>query len=101
MELPDTKTRRAEGNAFFLLRAALVVVVIPALVLIGYAALALQGHREDFPSRPMQTWPIGASALALAAALSWFAARPSRGLQPAIVAFALLLFFVAWLSYLL
>lgn len=72
--------------------------MIPALVILGYAALALQGHQEDYPSKPMQTWPIGASALLLAAALSWVAARPSRGLQPAIVAAALVLFIVAWAS---
>lgn len=101
VESPDTEPRRAQGSGFFLLRATLFVLVVPALVFVGYAALALQGDREDFPSKPMQTWPIAVSALLLAAALSWLAARPSRGLQPVIVVIALMLFIVAWAPYLL
>jgi hypothetical protein len=98
--LPNTKAQHTQGSGLFLPRAALLVVAVPTLILVGYAALALQGHREDFPSKPMQTWPIGVSSLLLAAALSWVAARPSRGLQPAIVGIALALFLVAWASYL-
>jgi hypothetical protein len=101
VEVPDTEPQHAQGSGFFVLRAALFVLVVPALVVVGYAALALQGDREDFPSKPMQTWPIGVSALLLAAALSWVAARPSRGLQPVVVVIALFFFFVAWASYLL
>lgn len=100
MALPDTKAQHTQGGGLFLLRAALLVVAIPTLVILGYAALALQGHQEDFPSKPMQTWPIGVSSLLLAAALSWVAARPARGLQPAIVGIALALCIVAWASYL-
>jgi hypothetical protein len=100
VELPDTNTRHAQRGGLFLLRAVLFVVVVPALIFVGYAALALQGHREDFPSKPMQTWPIGVSSLVLAAALSWVAARPSRGLQPVIVGMALIVFLVAWATYL-
>lgn len=85
----------------FLLRAGLVVVVVPALLFLSYAAFALQGDREDFPSKPLETWPIGVSALFLAAALSWLAARPSRGSQPLVVGIALLLFFLAWAIFLL
>ena len=84
-----------------MLRIALVVVVIPALVVLGYVALALQGHQEDFPSKQMQTWPIGASSLVLAGVLSWAAARPSRELQPVIAAIALAFFLLAWGAYLL
>lgn len=83
-----------------MLRAALLVVVIPALLVLGYAALSLQGHQEDFPSQPMQTWPVGVSSLALAGALAWAAVRPSRGVQPAVVAIALVVFVVAWATYL-
>jgi hypothetical protein len=101
VELPDTKTRDSQGRGLLLLRGVLVVLFIPALIFIGYAALALQGDREDFPSRPMQTWPIGASALVLAAALCWVAARPSRGLQPVIAITALVLFIIACTTYLL
>lgn len=85
----------------FLLRAGLIVVVVPALLFLSYVAFALQGEREDFPSKPLETWPIGVSALVLAAALSWLAARPSRGSQPLIVALALLFFFVSWAIFLL
>ena len=83
-----------------MLRAVLIVVVIPALIVVGYAALSLQGHQEDFPSKPMQTWPIGASSFSLAGALAWAAVRPSRGLQPPVVAIALLAFVAAWATYL-
>ena len=100
MELPDTNTQDAQRGGLFLLRVALFVAVIPALVFVGYAALALQGHREDFPSEPMQTWPIGVSSLMLAAALSWVAARPSRGLQPVVVGVTLVFLLVAWATYL-
>lgn len=48
----------------------------------------------------MQTWPIGVSSLALAAALAWLALRPSRGSQPALVATAVVLFATAWASFL-
>jgi len=101
VEIPNTDTRPAQGSGFFLLRATLAVLVVPALVVLGYAALALQGHREDFPSKPMQTWPLGVSALLLAAAVSWVAARPSRGLQPVVVVMALFLAIVTWVSYFL
>lgn len=101
VELPNTDTRDVQGSGFFLLRAILAILIVPALVFVGYAALALQGHREDFPSKPMQTWPIGVSALLLAAALSWVAARPSRGWQPIVVVITSFFFFVAWASYLL
>jgi len=97
---PDTKAQHTQGSGLFLLRAALLVVAVPILVVVGYAAFSLQGHREDFPSEPMQTWPIGVSSLLLAAALSWVAARPSRGLQPVIVSMALALYLVAWASHL-
>ena len=78
------------------LRATVLVVVVPALVIVSYGAFSLQGHREDFPSKPMQTWPIGVASLVLAAALCWVAARPSRGLQPIIAVIALVCFMVTW-----
>lgn len=101
MEFPDTKAKPPRRGGRSLLRIALVVVVIPTLVVLGYVGLALQGHQEDFPSKPMQTWPIGVSSLILAGSLSWVAARPSRGLQPVIAAMALVFFLVAWAAYLL
>lgn len=100
MESPNPSTEPAPRGGVFFLRVALVVLVIPTLLVVAYGALALQGHREDFPSEPMQTWPIGVSSLLLAATLSWVAARPSRGLQPAIIALALILFVVAWAALL-
>jgi hypothetical protein len=97
--LTEARTEPRRGG-FFLLRAVLLVVVVPVLVVVGYGAFSLQGHQEDFPSKPMQTWPIGATSFVLAAALSWAVARPSRGLQPAIVAVALVSFLLAWVPYL-
>jgi hypothetical protein len=79
----------------------LLVVVVPALLIVSYAAFSLQGHQEDSPSKPFQTWPIGISSLLLAAALAWVAARPSRGLQPLAVALASVLFLLAWAALLL
>jgi hypothetical protein len=84
----------------FLLRAVLLVLVVPGLVVIAYGAFSLQGHQEDFPSEPIQSWPIGVTSLALAAALSWAVLRPSRGLQPALIAITLLLFAAAWATFL-
>jgi len=48
----------------------------------------------------MQTWPIGVSSLAFAAALSWVAVRPSRGLQPFIAVITFVCFLVAWAAFL-
>jgi hypothetical protein len=101
VELSDPKTQRTQGSSLILLRAALLVLAVPALVFVVYAALALQGHREDFPSKPMQTWPVGVSSLLLAAALLWVAARPSRGLQPVIVVMTLFFFLITWAMFLL
>lgn len=84
----------------FLLRAVLLVLVVPGLIVVAYGAFNLQGHREDYPSEPMQTWPIGVTSLALAASLTWLALRPSRGFQPALVATTLALFALAWASFL-
>jgi hypothetical protein len=101
MEVPgQAQAPRGRGTLFFL-RAALLVVAVPALVVIGYAALSLQGHQEDFPSKPMQTWPIGVTSLALAAALAWAAARPWQGLQPLLLVTCLALFVSAWATFLL
>jgi hypothetical protein len=98
--MESTETRSERGT-FFLLRAVVLVVVVPALLITGYAALSLQGHQEDFPSKPMQTWPIGVSSLILAPVLSWAALKPSRGSQLAAVALALVCFAAAWASFLL
>lgn len=100
MELPDANVQPPRGRGLLFLRASLLVVVVPALLIVSYGAFSLQGHREDFPSKPMQTWSIGVASLALAAALSWSAARPSRGLQPVVVAIALVCFLAAWAAYL-
>ena len=100
MDLPDAKAQRPRAKGPLFLRASLLVVVVPVLIIVSYGAFSLQGHREGFPSKPMQTWPIGITSLALAAALSWSAARPSRGLQPVVVAIALVCFLAAWAAYL-
>jgi amino acid transporter len=100
MDPPSGRAEQTRGRSLFFLRAALLVVVIPALVIVSYGAFALQGHQEDFPSKPMQTWPIGVSALTLAAALAWVATRPSRGLQPLVAVVALVCFMVTWAAYL-
>lgn len=100
VNLPEGRAQPPHARGRLFLRASLLVVIVPALIVVSYGAFSLQGHREDFPSKPMQTWPIGVASLALAAALSWSAARPSRGLQPVVVAIALLFFLAAWAAYL-
>lgn len=101
MEVSEASPESRRRGSIFWLRAALLCVVIPALIVVGYAAMSLQGHREDYPSKPMQTWPIGISSFLLAAALSWAAARPSRGMQPVVIATCLVLFLAAWITFLL
>jgi len=100
VELRNARAQHTRDRGLLFLRASLLVVIAPALLIVSYGAFSLQGHREDFPSKPMQTWPIGVTSLALAATLSWVAARPSRGLQPLIAAVALMCFTVAWTAYL-
>jgi hypothetical protein len=101
VEASDARQEPTYRGALFLLRAVLATLVIPALLVVAYAALSLQGHREDYPSQPMRTWPIGLSSLVLAAALLWVTARPSRGIQPLAVAAALVFFLLAWTALLL
>jgi hypothetical protein len=100
VDLLDTRTKPPRQGAAFLLRAVLLVVVLPALVVVAYATFALQGHREDFPSQPMQTWPMGISSLALAAALGWTAIRPTGGFQAALVTISLVAFIAALATFL-
>ena len=100
MEASDAKQEPTPRGGLFLLRAVLATLVIPALLVVAYAALSLQGHREDYPSQPMQTWPIGLSSLLLAAALLWVTARPSRGAQPIVAAAASGFFLLTWAALL-
>jgi hypothetical protein len=100
VDLLNTSTKSTRWGTTFLLRALLLVLVVPALIFVAYAALSLQGHQEDFPSQPMQTWPIGISSLALAATVAWAAVRPSKGLQPVVIAIAIVAFAAAWATYL-
>jgi hypothetical protein len=97
--LPDTARPTPKGAALFL-RGVLLVAVVPFLIVVAYGALSLQGHREDSPSQPMQTWPIGISSFVLAAALAWAAVRPSRRLQPVVIAIAFVAFAAAWATFL-
>jgi hypothetical protein len=101
VEASDARQESTRRGGLFLLRAVLATVVIPALLIVGYAALSLQGHREDYPSQPMQTWPIGLSSLLLAATLLWVSARPSHGAQPIAVTAAFAFFLLAWAALLL
>ena len=91
---------RAEGDrrgVGYWLRAVCLVLVIPALLVLAWAAFGLQGYQNDPQSKPFQTWPAGVGTLALAAALAWICVRrPSDPLQRWTAALALIVFATTW-----
>jgi hypothetical protein len=86
MGSPDPERHARRQRTAFLLRAVALVLLIPALLVIALAAFNLQGYQNDPQSAVFQTWPIGATSLALAAALTWMVIRPSEDLPQKIVA---------------
>jgi hypothetical protein len=89
-------TRSPQRGVGFYLRAITLALIVPALLVLAWAAFGLQGYQEHADAQVFQTWPAGVASLLLATALVWVAVRPSRELQPALVGLALLLFAVSW-----
>jgi len=88
-------TRRGAG---FWLRAITLVLIVPALVVIAWAAFGLQGYQNDPQSDVFQTWPAGVASLALAGSLAWMAIRPSaKSLQGIVAGAAFVAFVVSWI----
>ena len=69
------KPNQREGWLFWA-RAIVLVVVVPMLLVVGYASFALQGSGTDLDSDPIQTWPFSVVSLILGGVLTWVAVRP-------------------------
>lgn len=80
-----------------MLRAITLVLLVPGLLVIAWAAFGLQGYQNDPQSDTFQTWPAGIASLAFAASLAWLAIRPSgESLQKIVTAAAFVVFVVSW-----
>jgi FtsH-binding integral membrane protein len=98
MDAPDPERHTEQHGAAFLLRAITLVLLVPALIVIAWAAFNLQGYQNDPQSAVFQTWPVGVASLALAASLAWLAIRPSReSPQKVVTAGAFVAFMVSWI----
>jgi hypothetical protein len=94
---PDLEPHSAPRGAGFWLRALTLVLIVPALIVLAWAAFGLQGYQNDPQSDVFETWPAGVTSLALAACLAWIAARPSdEGFQRIITGMASVAFAVSW-----
>jgi hypothetical protein len=88
----------AQRGAGFWLRAITLVLTVPALVVIAWAAFGLQGYQNDPQSSVFQTWPAGVASLALAASLVWTAINRSAGpLQKIVTGMAFVAFVITWI----
>ena len=58
------------------LRAVIALLIVPILLVLGYAGFSLQGYTNDLGSRPVQSWQFGTACLILAGVLTWIALRP-------------------------
>jgi hypothetical protein len=74
---PDLELQSTGRGAVFFLRAITLVLFVPGLLVLGWAAFGLQGYKNDPGSAALQTWPAGAASIFLAACLAWIAIRPS------------------------
>lgn len=98
MELPDPEPPANRHGAAFFLRAVTLVLLVPGLVVIAWAAFGLQGYQNDPQSDVFQTWPAGIASLVLAASLAWTAIRPLGGsLQKIVTAGAFVALVVSWI----
>ena len=80
-------------------RAVIVLLVVPILLVLGYAGFSLQGYTNDLDSQPVQSWPFGAACLILAGVLTWTAlrSRPIGRVQFALIGLAVaVLVFSLW-----
>lgn len=98
MGLPDPEPQATRHGAAFLLRAITLVLLVPGLVVIIWAAFGLQGYQNDPQSDVFQTWPAGVASLVLATSLAWMAIRPSgESLQKIVTGWAFVAFVVSWI----
>jgi hypothetical protein len=75
-----------------------LVLLVPGLVVIAWAAFGLQGYQNDPQSDTFQTWPAGVTSLALAASLAWIAVRPSgQPYQQIIAGLAFVVCVASWI----
>ena len=94
----NLKPQAAQRGAGFWLRAITLVLIVPTLVVIAWAAFGLQGYQNDPQSDVFQTWPAGVASLALAASLVWMAIYRSAGpLQKIITGMAFGAFVITWI----
>jgi hypothetical protein len=85
----------------FVLRALALVLLVPGLVVLAWAAFGLQGYQNDPQSAVFHTWPLGVTSLALAASLAWMALRPSEeSLQKIVAGAAFVVFLLSWIAVL-
>jgi len=66
MDASDLESQSPRRGAGFVLRALTLVLIVPALLVIAWAAFGLQGYQNDPQSSVFQTWPIGVTSIALA-----------------------------------
>lgn len=98
---PDPERRSDQRRVGFWLRALTFVLLIPALVVIAWAAFGLQGYQNDPQSDVLQTWPAGVASLGLAGSLAWMAVRPSDdSLQKIVAGVAFSAFVISWVAVL-
>jgi len=96
--MESQSTRRGGG---FVLRALTIVLLVPALLVLAWAAFGLQGYQNDPQSSVFQTWPIGVTSIALAGSLAWIAFRPAKeSPQRLVTAAAFVTFVLSWVSVL-
>lgn len=99
MEQTDLSPVGDRRGAGYWLRAVCLVLVVPALLVLAWAAFGLQGYQNDPQSQSFQTWPAGVGTLLLAAALGWICTRrPSTPLQRWVMGLALFVFVATWVG---
>jgi hypothetical protein len=98
MNRPDLEPEAMRRGAGFWLRAITLVLIVPGLVIVAWAAFGLQGYQNDPQSDVFETWPAGATSLALAACIAWMAIRPSKtSLQKIVTGGAFAAFVISWI----
>lgn len=98
MDPPDLEPQSTRRGGGFWLRAVTLVLIVPALVVLAWAAFGLQGYQNDPQSAVFQTWPAGVASLALAGSLAWMVIRPSdKSLQGLVACTAFVAFLLSWI----
>lgn len=71
------RLKYSDRNAgwFRWVRILILLVIVPALLVLSYAGFNLQGYQDDLETRPLETWPFGATSLVLAVVLARIALR--------------------------